>query len=94
MKSHMLHMCSTTKDFSDPDSLEKWCAWFKFVCFKNMSHQSIYRMAYKNKYAGDLPHILLLSTEGTKKNKIVSDLKEVSVKWRNQTWKQLYHNVI
>ena len=37
---------------------------------------------------------VLLSTEGTKRNKIVSNLKELSVKRRNQTRKHFYHCVI
>lgn len=78
MKLHLLHMRSTTKDFSDPDFLDKWCAWFRFGYFKNVNHHSICRMVSKNQYTRDLPHILLLSTEGTKMNKIVSDLKSQS----------------
>ena len=37
---------------------------------------------------------LLLSTEGTKRNKLVSNFKDFAVKWGSQTRKHLYHDVI
>ena len=37
---------------------------------------------------------LLLSTEETERKKLVSNLKDFSVKWGSQTRKHLYHNVM